>query len=273
MLMHINFSRKYVNSHEPRIVTFLSYRKHCFRIALIFPQFLLQVALLLVGNHAEEILKCDSFESIVEYMKTTIPEKVADETDDICTRALDMDIKQQLNLYEVEYQLLHEEMIDIRQSRERLEKQELAQKELVNKVKELESELTKANETIANLRTELMEANRHNDFLNTSCEREMLTLRLDSSGVERHISHNDCEEKVAQFVTSPDSINSINNDMTIPIDFLQHVNGVLTPSLDVLSTCNDEQLQRNLIDCVKSDFLTNENTAIDKDEKLQHDTL
>ena len=178
---------------------------------------------MLVGNHAEEILKCDCFEAIVEFLKTTIPQRVVDDTDDICTRALDMDIKQQLNLYEVEYQLLHEEMIDIRQSRERLEKQELAQKELESKVKCLEKELTKANETICTLKAELNVAKRSKDCdsLDSSCDGEMLSLKLDQCGRESprcgmNISNNNYGGKVSSLVSSPDSFI---NDVTI------HVNG------------------------------------------------
>lgn len=35
---------------------------------------LLKVALVLLGNHKELILQCDSFEGIVEFIKTTLPE-------------------------------------------------------------------------------------------------------------------------------------------------------------------------------------------------------
>lgn len=35
---------------------------------------ILKVGLLLLGNHKELILQCNSFESIVEFIKTTLPE-------------------------------------------------------------------------------------------------------------------------------------------------------------------------------------------------------
>jgi hypothetical protein len=37
-------------------------------------EILLKVAIVLLGNHKELILQCDSFESIVEFIKTTLPE-------------------------------------------------------------------------------------------------------------------------------------------------------------------------------------------------------
>jgi len=33
-----------------------------------------KVALVLLGNHKELIMQCDSFETIVEFIKTTLPE-------------------------------------------------------------------------------------------------------------------------------------------------------------------------------------------------------
>lgn len=113
----------------------------------------------LIGKHIDEILQCDSFENIVDYMKLSLPEKVGNKTDEICTTALDMDIKQKLNLYEAEYQLLNEEMIDIRQNKEKYEKQELKQKAVEEEVTQLKSDLSSATNTIALLKQELELAN------------------------------------------------------------------------------------------------------------------
>ncbi len=74
-------------------------------------------------------------------MKTGLPEKVKESGEDFISQALDMDITHQLNLFEVEYQLLHEEMIDIKQNRERYEKLEVANKALNQKVNDLKCEL------------------------------------------------------------------------------------------------------------------------------------
>lgn len=174
-------------------------------------------------------------------MKTTIPERVVNDTDDICTRVLEMDIKQQLNLYEVEYQLLHE-MVDMRNNRERMEKQEVAQKELEDRVKSLEADLAKANQTItslkclepqlakayqtiASLTCDLVETKRQKecDSLNSSCDREVLSLRLDrlksgSPSEERDILNNNYSEKSSHLLSSPDSSNSLNCDLSTPID-------------------------------------------------------
>merc|ERR1719378_1624850 len=107
-----------------------------------------KIALVLIGNHANEILEKNSFESIVDYMKLELPNKVVTETDDVCTRALNMDIRQQLNLYEVEYQLLNEEMLDVRQYKEKYEKQEVVLEEVKKQMSELKNELAESQQTV-----------------------------------------------------------------------------------------------------------------------------
>jgi len=121
-----------------------------------------KVALVLIGNHANEILEKTSFESIVDYMKLELPNKVVTETDDVSMRALNMDIRQQLNLYEVEYQLLNEEMLDIRQSKEKLEKQEAVLEEVKKQMSDLKNELAESQQTVQILRGSLDEANQRN---------------------------------------------------------------------------------------------------------------
>ena len=120
---------------------------------------------MLVGQHSAEILEQDSFENIVEYLKDDLPEKVKIEAEDIITRALDMDIKHQLNLFEVEYQLLHEEMIDIRHNKEKYEKQEMTNQNLVKEVENLKGRLQEANERIRGLESALLKVQLENEML------------------------------------------------------------------------------------------------------------
>ncbi|XP_060785523.1 TBC1 domain family member 4 isoform X2 [Neoarius graeffei] len=71
-----------------------------------------KVALCLLSNHEGEILECDSFESIVDYLKTTIPTLTQNQMEETITEALEMDISKQLHAYEVEYHVLQDEMVD-----------------------------------------------------------------------------------------------------------------------------------------------------------------
>ncbi|CAC5381861.1 TBC1 domain family member 4,TBC1 domain family member 1 [Mytilus coruscus] len=72
---------------------------------------ILKVGLLLLGNHKELILQCNSFESIVEFIKTTLPELGIIQMERIIIQVFELDISKQLQAYEVEYHVLREEMI------------------------------------------------------------------------------------------------------------------------------------------------------------------
>lgn len=71
-----------------------------------------KVALCLLSSHKSEILECDSFESVVDYIKTTIPTITHNQMEETITKALEMDISKQLHAYEVEYHVLQDEMVD-----------------------------------------------------------------------------------------------------------------------------------------------------------------
>ncbi|CAG2203371.1 TBC1D1 [Mytilus edulis] len=61
---------------------------------------ILKVGLLLLGNHKELILQCNSFESIVEFIKTTLPELGIIQMERIIIQVFELDISKQLQAYE-----------------------------------------------------------------------------------------------------------------------------------------------------------------------------
>ncbi|XP_060732100.1 TBC1 domain family member 4 isoform X1 [Tachysurus vachellii] len=71
-----------------------------------------KVALCLLSSHEGEILECDSFESIVDYLKATIPALTQNQMEETISKAIEMDISKQLHAYEVEYHVLQDEMVD-----------------------------------------------------------------------------------------------------------------------------------------------------------------
>ncbi|KAH9523157.1 TBC1 domain member 1 [Bulinus truncatus] len=71
---------------------------------------LFKVALMLIGSHRALILQCDSFESVVDFLKTTLPEMVQVQMERIINQAFELDITKELQAYEVEYHVLSEEM-------------------------------------------------------------------------------------------------------------------------------------------------------------------
>lgn len=117
---------------------------------------------MLFGTNSSEILDSDGFETIIEYLKDGLPETVKTKGQEYISKALNMDIKYQLNLFEVEYQLLHEEMIDIRQNHERYEKLDAANKELTQQMNDVKCELDYAKESADALRKELIDTKEYN---------------------------------------------------------------------------------------------------------------
>lgn len=69
-----------------------------------------KVAVKLLEIHQEELLKHDNFEDIMNYMKTTVPDIDANIMDKTMKDAFTMDIKKQLIEYQVEYNVLQEEI-------------------------------------------------------------------------------------------------------------------------------------------------------------------
>uniref|UniRef100_A0A8C1KMN0 TBC1 domain family member 4 n=1 Tax=Cyprinus carpio TaxID=7962 RepID=A0A8C1KMN0_CYPCA len=92
-----------------------------------------KVALCLLSSHEGEILECDGFESIVDYLKSTIPTLTHSQMEEMITKAIEMDISKQLHAYEVEYHVLQDELSDApppSEDSDRLDKLEKANSQL-----------------------------------------------------------------------------------------------------------------------------------------------
>lgn len=69
-----------------------------------------RVALALLKIHKDELIECDSFEEIMDYIKITIPNVTATAMDKVMNDVFKMDVKWQLSEYQIEYNVLHEEI-------------------------------------------------------------------------------------------------------------------------------------------------------------------
>ncbi|XP_062982088.1 TBC1 domain family member 4 isoform X2 [Elgaria multicarinata webbii] len=69
-----------------------------------------KVALSLLSSQEEQIMMCESFESIVEFLKNTLPDMTKAQMEKIMTQVFEMDISKQLHAYEVEYLVLQDEL-------------------------------------------------------------------------------------------------------------------------------------------------------------------
>ncbi|XP_057334117.1 TBC1 domain family member 1 isoform X1 [Microplitis mediator] len=102
-----------------------------------------RVALALLEEHQDQLLLCDSFEEIMEYLKLKVPAVDKTMLDRVMKHVFlpDTEISRQLNEYRVEYQVLQEEMLSVKPQIENIEKLELLNKQLVQQNSHLTSQL------------------------------------------------------------------------------------------------------------------------------------
>ncbi|XP_071628429.1 TBC1 domain family member 1 isoform X1 [Temnothorax longispinosus] len=104
---------------------------------------LFRVSVALLEDHQDQLLCCDSFEEIMEYLKTRVPAIDKQSLDRIMKRVFypDLEITKQLNEYRVEYQVLQEEMLSVKPQMENLERFKLRNKQLTQEVAQLSEQL------------------------------------------------------------------------------------------------------------------------------------
>ncbi|CAG5082111.1 Similar to TBC1D1: TBC1 domain family member 1 (Homo sapiens) [Cotesia congregata] len=112
-----------------------------------------RVALALLEEHQEQLLLCDSFEEIMEYLKVKVPAVDKAMLDRVMKHVFlpDTEISRQLNEYRVEYQVLQEEMLSVKPQIENIEKLELMNKQLTQQNSRLTSQLEAAVASIQRL--------------------------------------------------------------------------------------------------------------------------
>ncbi|XP_053295310.1 TBC1 domain family member 4 isoform X2 [Pleuronectes platessa] len=117
-----------------------------------------KVALCLLSSHEGEIVECDGFESIVDYLKTTLPNLTQTQMEQTIAKVMEMDISKQLHAYEVEYHVLQDEMIEagpLPDDSDRLEKLEKTNTQLKKQNMDLLEKLQAARQKIQTLETSM----------------------------------------------------------------------------------------------------------------------
>uniref|UniRef100_A0A671USY2 TBC1 domain family member 4 n=1 Tax=Sparus aurata TaxID=8175 RepID=A0A671USY2_SPAAU len=115
-----------------------------------------KVALCLLSSHEGEIVECDSFESIVDYLKTTLPALTHAQMEQTIAKVMEMDISKQLHAYEVEYHVLQDEMLEagpLPDDSDRLDKLEKTNVHLKKQNMDLLEKLQAARQKIQTLET------------------------------------------------------------------------------------------------------------------------
>ncbi|XP_026825677.1 TBC1 domain family member 1 isoform X2 [Ooceraea biroi] len=142
---------------------------------------LFRVSVALLEEHQDQLLCCDSFEEIMEYLKTRVPAVDKQSLDRVMKRVFypDLEITKQLNEYRVEYQVLQEEMISVKPQMENLEKFKLMNKQLTQEVAQLSEQLEITLSNLHRLETarSMQQANIHKlESQNRSLEVTVTTL-------------------------------------------------------------------------------------------------
>ncbi|XP_008280269.1 TBC1 domain family member 4 isoform X7 [Stegastes partitus] len=115
-----------------------------------------KVALCLLSSHEGEIVECDSFESIVDYLKTTLPTLTQTQMEQTIAKVVEMDISKQLHAYEVEYHVLQDELLDagpLPDDSDRLDRLEKTNTQLKKQNMDLLEKLQAARQKIQTLET------------------------------------------------------------------------------------------------------------------------
>ncbi|KFO92478.1 TBC1 domain family member 1, partial [Buceros rhinoceros silvestris] len=128
-------------------------------VARVFDMLFLQgseaifkVALSLLGSHKPLILQHENLETIVDFIKSTLPNLGLVQMEKTISQVFEMDIAKQLQAYEVEYHVLQDELIDSSlNDNQRVDKLEKANSSLRKQNFDLLEELQVANGKIQNL--------------------------------------------------------------------------------------------------------------------------
>lgn len=100
-----------------------------------------RVALALLTYHKDHLLKCNSFEDIMDYLKAKVPTIDRTTLDKIMKQVFTTDVSKQLEEYKVEYQVIQEEMISVQPQMEALQKLQVQNKTLMEQNKALMAQL------------------------------------------------------------------------------------------------------------------------------------
>ncbi|XP_068123961.1 TBC1 domain family member 4 isoform X2 [Hyperolius riggenbachi] len=173
-----------------------------------------KVALCLLNNNKEGIMACDTFESIVDFLKNNIPDMTNDTMDTIITQVFEMDISKQLHAYEVEYHVINDEMLEASNpcdDTESVQKIEKANNQLKRQNMDLLEKLQVAHTKIqgleANIETILSRENKMRNLIR-SLEQEKSAYQKAVEQMKKYVPVHvltDCELLLADLNCSPNN--------------------------------------------------------------------
>ncbi|XP_014251258.1 TBC1 domain family member 1 isoform X2 [Cimex lectularius] len=105
------------------------------------PDILFKIALALIGHHEQNLLNCDSFELVMDYLKNTLPKVNTQTLDRLLKEALNTDISKEINEYGVEYHVLQEEMASPRPETKKIKELEASNQALNQQLSAMSQQL------------------------------------------------------------------------------------------------------------------------------------
>ncbi|XP_010140520.1 PREDICTED: TBC1 domain family member 4 isoform X2 [Buceros rhinoceros silvestris] len=173
-----------------------------------------KVALSLLSSQETSIMGCESFENIVDFLKTTIPDMTQPQMEKIITQVFEMDISKQLHAYEVEYHVLQDELqenVNSCDEGEPLEKLERANSHLKRQNMDLLEKLQVAHAKIQSLESSLETILTQENKLKTviqSLEQEKITYQKTLEQIIKYLpaeALSDCEQLLKEVNYNPNN--------------------------------------------------------------------
>ncbi|XP_067419343.1 TBC1 domain family member 4 isoform X2 [Emydura macquarii macquarii] len=173
-----------------------------------------KVALSLLSSQEALVMECESFESIVDFLKTTIPDMTKPQMEKIITQVFEMDISKQLHAYEVEYHVLQDELqegLNPCDDGEPLEKLERANSQLKRQNMDLLEKLQIAHAKIQSLESSLENTlSRENKMrsLIQSLEQEKMAYQKTVEQISKYLpaeALSDCELLLKEVNSNPNN--------------------------------------------------------------------
>lgn len=115
------------------------------------PQVLFTVAISLLGYHKEQLLACNTFEEVMDYLKHRLPEVSTEAMDVLIKEVVSTDVSRELKDYGVEYHVLEEEMSSPRPEIKRIRELELSNQALADQILSLQRQLQMSSSDIKRL--------------------------------------------------------------------------------------------------------------------------
>lgn len=79
-------------------------------IFLLGTEAIYRLSILLLSTFKNNLLQCQTFESIMEFLKVDLTQMDTSKMEEVFNQIISLDISKQLTVYEIEYNVIQEEM-------------------------------------------------------------------------------------------------------------------------------------------------------------------